>query len=163
MCAPTSTNPQLMASRSNRPQQPHILQRPHVHNSFARSKKKRSPRKYKRFESMNPQGFYQIEFNCDQHLHFRDTEKEEVHFVWLLKETVGVISDILRLGSECVVSLILRNMHSSPWWPWAEPSDHICAHNPPIYRIKGKSSVWLCSVYQLRSSCKRVEKRNKKK
>lgn len=86
-----------------------------------------------------------------------------MHFVWLLKETVGVISDILRLGSECVVSLILGNMHSSPWWPWAEPSDHICTHNPPIYRIKGKSSVWLCSVYQLRSSCKRVEKRNKNK
>lgn len=36
MCAPTSTNPQLMASRSNRPQQPHILQRPHVHISFAK-------------------------------------------------------------------------------------------------------------------------------
>lgn len=35
---PTSTNPQLMASRSNRPQQPHILQRLHVHNSFARLK-----------------------------------------------------------------------------------------------------------------------------
>lgn len=40
MCAPTSTNPQLMVSRSNRPQQPHILQRPHVHNSIAKSKKK---------------------------------------------------------------------------------------------------------------------------
>lgn len=41
---PTSTNPQLMASRSNRPQQPHILQRIHVHNSFARlKKKKKSP------------------------------------------------------------------------------------------------------------------------
>lgn len=36
---PTSTNPQLMASRSNRPQQPHILQRLHVHNSPARLKK----------------------------------------------------------------------------------------------------------------------------
>ena len=37
---PTSTNPQLMASRSNRPQQPHILQRLHVHNSFARLEKR---------------------------------------------------------------------------------------------------------------------------
>ena len=37
---PTSTNPQLMASRSNRPQQPHILHKLHVHNSFARLKKR---------------------------------------------------------------------------------------------------------------------------
>lgn len=40
---PTSTNPQLMASRGNRPQQPHILQRFHVHNSFARLEKERAP------------------------------------------------------------------------------------------------------------------------
>lgn len=39
---PTSTNPQLMASRGNRPQQPHILQRFHVHNSFARLEKSES-------------------------------------------------------------------------------------------------------------------------
>lgn len=39
---PSSTNPQLMASRGNRPQQPHILQRFHVHNSFARLKKRES-------------------------------------------------------------------------------------------------------------------------
>lgn len=39
---PTSTNPQLMASRSNRPHQPHILHKFHVHNSLARFKKKQN-------------------------------------------------------------------------------------------------------------------------
>lgn len=43
---PTSTNPQLMASRGNGPQQPHILHWFHVHNSCDRLKKKE--RKYTR-------------------------------------------------------------------------------------------------------------------
>lgn len=44
---------------------------------------------------------------------------------------------------EWFVPVTLRNKHSSPLWPRAEPSDRNWTHNPPNLQNQGETSVCL--------------------
>lgn len=128
---PTSTNPQLMASRSNRPQQPHSLQRFLVLNSPARFLKKEKKRKENLSSTLwKHVRVIKISFRGKikyQNLHplllkFRITRRRRVGRRFLRKRWSLLITVRLRLLG-WLVAVTLRSRQSSPWWPQAEPKD----------------------------------------
>lgn len=156
MCAPTSTNPLLMASRSNRPQQPHILQRSHVHNSFARLKKKKrvSPKFWQHISRHNRRNIRLI-FDKVQDQMWRDSHNllkvwisfsDKYPFIYCTetstktikkkKESAVVISDIFPYGRAEAVGLVSsRDSEKQAQLSLVASSGTIrpnWTHNPPI-------------------------------